>query len=258
MERKFFFFDIDNTLAVWPEGKIPESAQYCIDELQRRGHLVSLATGRIQVDAMRFAEQAGIRNVVADGGHSITIDGKLVSMIGMNRDMCIQYLEYLESKHIPWAVTDRNKLGRITPYKEILDWHPGWDVFKTIVEPEFDFHSVDDFYKIYVFFKDGEEEEKDIEHMTHKLIRYGDGCVLYEPMEKALGIKNMISHFDVNSNQVVVFGDGYNDLSMFRPEWLNIAMGNARDELKLEADYITTDCDKDGIHNACKHFKWID
>ena len=35
MEQKFFFFDIDNTLAVWPEGKIPNSAQYCIDELQR-------------------------------------------------------------------------------------------------------------------------------------------------------------------------------------------------------------------------------
>lgn len=49
MEQKFFFFDIDNTLAVWPEGKIPDSAQYCIDELQRRGHLVSIATGRIQV-----------------------------------------------------------------------------------------------------------------------------------------------------------------------------------------------------------------
>ena len=74
-----------------------------------------------------------LQNVVADGGHSITIDGKLVSMIGMNRDMCIQYLEYLESKHIPWAVTDRNKLGRITPYKEILEWHPDWDVFKTVV-----------------------------------------------------------------------------------------------------------------------------
>ena len=42
MEQKFFFFDIDNTLAVWPEGKIPDSAQYCIDELQRRGHLVSM------------------------------------------------------------------------------------------------------------------------------------------------------------------------------------------------------------------------
>ena len=31
---------------------------------------------------------------------------------------------------------------------------------------------------------------------------------------------------------------------MFRPEWLNIAMGNARAELKEKADYITTDCDR--------------
>ncbi|MDU2932255.1 MAG: HAD hydrolase family protein, partial [Veillonella sp.] len=98
----------------------------------------------------------------------------------------------------------------------------------------------------------------EIEHMTHKLIRYGDGCVLYEPMEKALGIRNMLDHFGMKPNQAVVFGDGYNDLSMFRPEWLNIAMGNARAELKEKADYITTDCDKDGIYNACKHFKWID
>ena len=33
------------------------------------------------------------------------------------------------------------------------------------VDPNFDFHSVEEFYKIYVFFKEGEEEEKDIEHM---------------------------------------------------------------------------------------------
>ena len=94
--------------------------------------------------------------------------------------------------------------------------------------------------------------------MTHKLIRYGEGCVLYEPMEKALGIRNMLDYFGMKPNQAVVFGDGYNDLSMFRPEWLNIAMGNARPELKEKADYITTACDKDGIYNACKHFKWID
>lgn len=61
MEQKFFFFDIDNTLAVWPEGKIPDSAQYCIDELQRRGHLVSIATGRIQVDAMRLPSKLELR-----------------------------------------------------------------------------------------------------------------------------------------------------------------------------------------------------
>ena len=257
MGQKFFFFDIDNTLAVWPEGRIPDSAQYCLDELRRQGHRVALATGRIQVDALRFAKKARLTDFVADGGHSLTVDGGLVSMIGMNRKSCIDYLEYLESKGIFWAVTDQNHLGRITPYKEILDWHPDWDVFNTTVDPEFDFHQVKDFFKVYVFFKDGEEEEKDIEHMTHKLIRYGEGCVLYEPMEKAVGVRQMLDYFYMSYDQAVVFGDGYNDLSLFSPAWFNIAMGNGRPELKARADYITTDCDKDGIYNACVHFGWV-
>ena len=65
-----------------------------MDELKRRGHRVALATGRIQVDAKRFAEQAGLTDFVADGGHSITVNNELVSMIGMDRDACIKYLEY--------------------------------------------------------------------------------------------------------------------------------------------------------------------
>ena len=56
---------------------------------------------------------------------------------------------------------------------------------------------------------------------------------------------------------VVVFGDGYNDVSMFLPQWTSIAMGNAREVLKQRADYVTTNCDDDGIQEACEHFGWI-
>ena len=55
-----------------------------------------------------------------------------------------------------------------------------------------------------------------------------------------------------------MFGDEKNDLSMFIDEWTSIAMGNAIDELKEKATYITSDADDDGIYNACKHFGWID
>ena len=77
-------------------------------------------------------------------------------------------------------------------------------------------------------------------------------------IDKAASLQMLIEQLGIKQEEVISFGDGYNDLSMFRPEWLNIAMGNARAELKEKADYITTDCDKDGIYNACKHFKWID
>ena len=77
------------------------------------------------------------------------------------------------------------------------------------------------------------------------------------PMVKGEGVRRMIAHYGMEPADVVVFGDGYNDLSMFNPEWLNIAMGNAREELKAAADYITADCNNDGIYEACKNFGWI-
>lgn len=57
---------------------------------------------------------------------------------------------------------------------------------------------------------------------------------------------------------VVVFGDGKNDLKMFRPEWTSIAMGNGIEALKRKATFVTKRSDEDGIEYACKHFGWID
>ena len=56
---------------------------------------------------------------------------------------------------------------------------------------------------------------------------------------------------EADAKDAIVFGDGINDLSMFVDKWYKVAMGNACEELKARADYITTDVDKDGIWNAC-------
>jgi hydroxymethylpyrimidine pyrophosphatase-like HAD family hydrolase len=38
---------------------------------------------------------------------------------------------------------------------------------------------------------------------------------------------------------------------------IGVAMGNAIDDLKRQADYVTTSVDDDGILNALKHFEVI-
>ena len=129
MERRFFFFDIDNTLAVWPDGVIPDSAQEALRLLRKNGHRVALATGRLQRDAKRFADLADVHDFIADGGRSMTVDDEIVYMEGMDRQRCLDYIEHLEAKELRWAITDANELVRITPYEEVLAWHPDWDVF---------------------------------------------------------------------------------------------------------------------------------
>ena len=257
MDKKYLFFDIDNTLAVWPDGVIPESAQYSLDYLQNTGHHVALATGRLQADAMRFAKMAQTPNFVADGGYSITENYEVQWMQGMDRDRCVQYLKYLTKHHVPWGVTHKNEFVRITPYESILVWNPQWDMMQNEVVPDLMPEDIEHFYKVYAFITEEEEQRRGIVHMTKDLIRYGEGCVLFEPMDKAYGIRKMIDGFGASYQDVVVFGDGYNDLSMFRPDWLNIAMGNGRDALKEKADYVTASCHDDGIYKALQHFGFI-
>ena len=61
-----------------------------------------------------------------------------------------------------------------------------------------------------------------------------------------------MDHFHARYEDGIVFGDALNDLSMFTDDgWMRVAMGNAADEVKKKADYITTSVDCDGIWNAC-------
>ena len=89
------------------------------------------------------------------------------------------------------------------------------------------------------------------------LLRYNPEIAFVEPKEKQRGIRKVQELYHIPDEDIVVFGDGMNDLCMFGQGWLSIAIGNARDALKAKADYITTDVDKDGLWNACKHFGWI-
>lgn len=59
-------------------------------------------------------------------------------------------------------------------------------------------------------------------------------------------------------NDVVVFGDGKNDITMMQQAAISVAMGNAIDELKKIATFVTKSNKEDGIMYACKHFGWID
>ena len=47
--------------------------------------------------------------------------------------------------------------------------------------------------------------------------------------------------------QTMGFGDGENDISLIRRAGIGVAMGNAEECLKAEADYITVTNDDDGV-----------
>ena len=63
-------------------------------------------------------------------------------------------------------------------------------------------------------------------------------------------ISYLCNHLKINTNQVIAFGDGENDIEMIREVGLGVAMGNAIEELKKIANEITIDVEEHGT----KHF----
>lgn len=54
----------------------------------------------------------------------------------------------------------------------------------------------------------------------------------------------------VDFANMVAFGDGENDLAMLKTAGFAVAMGNAHQSLKDEADFVTSSNDEDGIYRA--------
>lgn len=258
MEKKFFFFDIDNTLITWPEGILLESTKEALRILKEKGHLLGIATGRIQQDAVEYGKMAGIDNVVADGGYSVTIDEKLIHMRPLETKSCHYLLEQLEDNQIPWAIVLDNKIERFTPHNNLTGKRVApWDYFKTIYCPEMDFRKMDKIFKIFIYLSREDEAKYKIDYGTLEHVRYGEESILIEPMDKSVGIRYIADYYNIPYENIVTFGDGRNDIRMFEPIWTNIAMGNGDEELKSLASYVTDDTDHDGIYKACRHYGWV-
>lgn len=64
--KRYFFFDIDGTLAVGNPGRyIPKSAKDAIEKLESQGHFCAIATGRSQAMAFDYCQEIGFNTQLA-------------------------------------------------------------------------------------------------------------------------------------------------------------------------------------------------
>ena len=83
------------------------------------------------------------------------------------------------------------------------------------------------------------------------------GEIAERGVNKASGIKEYLDCCGGDINDAFAFGDAENDVEMFKSVNTGIAMGNACDELKRLASYITADITDDGLYKAFAHFGLI-
>lgn len=71
---------------------------------------------------------------------------------------------------------------------------------------------------------------------------------------KKEGLEFLANYLGTDLAHTMAMGDSENDLSMINAAGIGIAMGNASDDVKEVADFITTSNDEDGVGEAIKKF----
>lgn len=108
--------------------------------------------------------------------------------------------------------------------------------------------------KILVMAEPGvcEKMEKELGAMFAGLNVVRSAPVLLEIMDKSVskakGIEVMLSHYGFAAENALAFGDNYNDIEMLRYVGTSVAMKNAPDAIKKEADEVTASNDEEGIY----------
>lgn len=257
MEKKYFFFDIDGTLTDRATGEIVPSARQTLKKLEENGHFTAIATGRAHYKARKFTDANGFKNMVCCGGNGIVIDGKLVENLPLDKGGCIQIVRQADELGYGWCVAlDDSKDVYMADDKFLRQVGKRKEPTRYIIDDCLDLESAEAIYKVYVAIPKDEEARLTTKELIGHL-RFEPEYLMFQPDNKRGGIMNMMEHLGGDIHDVVVFGDDYNDMDMFCPEWFSIAMGNGCQDLKDMASYVTAANVDDGIKKACEHFGWV-
>ena len=71
---------------------------------------------------------------------------------------------------------------------------------------------------------------------------------------KGAVVEYLSRHLEVSPEEIATIGDQPNDVLMFKRSGFSIAMGNAPDEVKAQADATTDSYDDEGFAKAMEHF----
>ena len=77
-------------------------------------------------------------------------------------------------------------------------------------------------------------------------------------MDKAVGMRKFMELHGIARNEVIAFGDSDNDVGMLEFAGIGVAMGNANENAKAAADFVTKHIDDDGVAYALAHFGIIE
>ncbi|WP_320127662.1 HAD family hydrolase [uncultured Sphaerochaeta sp.] len=256
---KLICTDIDGTLldknhAISKENKI------AIQRATAKGIMVALVSGRIAGSLQVLQNQLGLEGPLGCYNGSLVLDKEnILSSHPITNDQARKVLASLRKVGMQAIIFAKDQWYIDRPGK----WHEKEERISLYQGNICDFSLLLDAwdeqgcypYKILGMSEDPsliKTTEKEIASCFASELNVFSSSPLYieisaKGVDKGHAIQTICKHYGILPSQVMAVGDYYNDLGMFREAGYSVAMGNAPQDVQMQADTVTLSNNENGL-----------
>ena len=246
-KRKMIVTDLDGTLL-----KDDKSiSKYTIDVIRRlriEGHKFVIATGRPLRTVKEFMGNIDYDAAVCHNGALICVDGEEVS--GFKIDNAKEVIDEILLRCPEASIAVEAEDALYANFDAGLIWPASISYMKK------NFLELKSAYKIIVKVSSLEDMKRYGKLLPPELyIQLSEGIIgmiMNRGATKSNGIKSLAERYGIDTEDIISFGDDYNDIDMLEFCGLGICVENAVDDAKRSANQICGTNENDGVA------KWID
>ena len=250
MKKLVFYFDIDGTLAT--HTGITASNKQVLQQLKALHHHVIISSGR---PAWYIKDKFGslIDGFISSNGRHIEYHDEVLLDDFISYELLQKIVDTCNTVKCGYLF-----VGKDTMYlgnKQYITTDLGYvkDVIEDFSLSDINIYMFDIYYQNENHYHQINEAFKDFIILNDHGIGSADASTL--DINKGSAVKQLTKHLNLTKEDSFAFGDGNNDLEMFKSVGAAIAMGNGSSLAKEHATYITDTVENDGIKKALEKYK---
>jgi Cof subfamily protein (haloacid dehalogenase superfamily) len=250
--------DLDDTL-LNDDLHITQGTSQAINSAISQGVHVTLATGRSFPSAQKIAAQLGLNvPIITYQGSLIKnlLDGHILYERAVPAEAASYIYEYCEKHDLHLQlyfgedlyVQEDNEKIKLYAAQSKITYRVAEDFKKLVQMPQI----IDEPDRLTQIEAELGAQLKGRVHITKSKPNYLE--FLHPEGNKGAAVSFLANHYGCSMEQVIAIGDSWNDREMLQVAGLGVAMGNAIDDLKIIADYVTLSNNEEGVKHVIEKF----
>lgn len=255
---KAIVIDIDGTIYYHHTHDILQSTQKALIALKAKGYKIIVATSRCYAETANlpnFFHQFPFDGYIYDGGAIAYINDMCVKETYIPKHIIKQLLVYADQNDyaLRYATKDQNYLLKKYP-QYIYDGF--FHLYLTI--PQIKKYEDEHVSNILLYTDTIDESLQQILDEI-SFVKHGNVVeITAKNTNKIDGIETLLKEMDLNTDNILCIGDGYNDIEMVKQAHIGVAMGNSSSQLQKVANVVTKSIDQHGFYEYFKQHGFID